>query len=132
MLYCADGINNGDNIPVAADCNDYETPEPSREASLDPTSFRIESPYPNPFRHDVVLSYSVPSGDNQRVDIGVYNVAGRLVRNLVGNVQGAGQYQINWNGLDNGGSRVQRGVYFVRARLNGQPVGNPTRILKIQ
>ena len=57
------------------------------------------------------------------------SLAGRLIRNLNAGIQGAGEYQISWDGIDNGGSRVQRGIYFVRARLNGQPVGANTRLL---
>jgi hypothetical protein len=129
LLYCADAINNGDNIPLAPDCGeDTDDPQPNRQAALDRDSFRMGSPYPNPFRRDVVLTYSVPN-DNQRVEIGVYNVAGRLVRNLVSSSQGSGQYEISWDGRDNSGSRVSHGVYFVRGRLNGQPAGAPTRVL---
>ena len=70
---------------------------------------------PNPFRSSMSYSYEIVGGD-QPVEIGVYNVAGRLVKSLVQTTLPAGRHTATWNGLDEGGARVPSGVYFVRAR----------------
>jgi flagellar hook assembly protein FlgD len=41
-------------------------------------------------------------------------VSGRLVRTLVDEHRAAGRYQVQWNGLDDGGRAVSSGVYFYR------------------
>jgi len=56
-------------------------------------------------------------------------VAGRLVKTLVSQTQGPGQYQVNWDGTDEGGAKVNRGVYFVRGQANGKNIGDPARVV---
>jgi len=71
--------------------------------------------YPNPFSTATVYNYRVV-GASSAVEVGVYNVAGRLVKSLVQSTLPAGRHTATWNGLDEGGARVPSGVYFVRAR----------------
>jgi len=52
-----------------------------------------------------------------RVEVKVYDVSGRLVRNLADRQFPAGEHEILWDGLDNGGRRVARGVFFTRVRF---------------
>jgi hypothetical protein len=51
------------------------------------------------------------------VTLRIYNVRGRLVRQLLSTPQSADEYEIRWNGLDDGGRFVGSGVYFLRLRL---------------
>jgi flagellar hook assembly protein FlgD len=44
----------------------------------------------------------------------VYDVSGKLVRELVDEVQPPGGYSVKWNGRNDGGSMVGSGVYFCR------------------
>lgn len=44
----------------------------------------------------------------------IYDVLGKEVRTLTENVFTAGQHTIIWNGLNNSGNQVTRGVYFYR------------------
>jgi hypothetical protein len=71
---------------------------------------------PNPFTGSMSYAYEI-TGSDQPVDIGVYNVAGRLVKSLVKTSQPAGRHATSWNGMDENGSRAPAGVYFVRVRL---------------
>ena len=52
-----------------------------------------------------------------RVEVKVYDVSGRLVRNLADRPFPAGEHEILWDGLDNGGRQVARGVFFNRVRF---------------
>jgi hypothetical protein len=50
-----------------------------------------------------------------RVQVHVYDVAGRRVRLLADRVFPPGEQELVWDGTDDGGRRVGRGVYFVRS-----------------
>jgi flagellar hook assembly protein FlgD len=62
------------------------------------------------------------------VEIGIYNVAGKVVRTLVDGFQAAGRYQTSWDGRDNSGALVTRGVYFLRAYVGGEKMSEASRI----
>jgi flagellar hook assembly protein FlgD len=50
-----------------------------------------------------------------RVQVSIYDVAGRKVRNLADRVFPAGEAVLQWDGADDSGTKVARGVYFVRS-----------------
>jgi len=52
-----------------------------------------------------------------RVEVKVYDVSGRLVRNLAARPFPAGEHEILWDGLDNGGRQVARGVFFTQVKF---------------
>ncbi len=54
-----------------------------------------------------------------RVNIRIFDVTGRRVRDLVDAQQDAGSHQARWNGTDNRGAKVNSGVYFCRMRVEG-------------
>lgn len=69
--------------------------------------------YPNPFNPQTTLSYSLPEAS--RVDLAVYDLAGRLVRRLVaGQPRESGLHLVNWNGQDEAGQAAASGVYLYR------------------
>jgi uncharacterized repeat protein (TIGR01451 family) len=75
--------------------------------------------YPNPFSGRMNYAYKVAEGGSS-VDVGVYNVAGRLVKTLASGAQGAGTYTLTWDGSDDSGVRMSPGVYFLKARVGGE------------
>jgi len=50
-----------------------------------------------------------------RVQIAIYDVAGRKVRDLADRVFPAGEHELRWDGTDDAGHPLGRGVYFVRS-----------------
>jgi hypothetical protein len=50
-----------------------------------------------------------------RVQVSIYDVAGRKVRTLVDRVFPAGEQELKWDGTDDAGNKLGRGVYFVRS-----------------
>lgn len=72
----------------------------------------LEQNAPNPFRPATTIAYTVPR--DGIVQLGVFDVTGRLVRELVGEIQVAGRYQVVWDGRDIAGRRAASGVYFYR------------------
>ncbi|MHC4092553.1 MAG: DUF7507 domain-containing protein, partial [Planctomycetota bacterium] len=102
LLECADGINNG-NVPPAPECpKDFDTDRRaiggSDRGGLHTNSdlggieggdgsniglLELYSPTPNPFNSTTRIAYAVGGANGERVDIGIYNVSGRLVRKLI-------------------------------------------------
>jgi hypothetical protein len=68
--------------------------------------------YPNPFNGHTTVTYSVDKPT--RVNVSIYDTAGRLIRTLVDGDRVAGAYQAVWNGLDDRSRPVASGVYFMR------------------
>ena len=48
--------------------------------------------------------------------ISIYDVAGRMARELVNEHRNAGTWSVQWNGDNSNGQRVASGVYFYRMR----------------
>lgn len=75
---------------------------------------------PNPFSSRVSLSYSLT--EREPVVLRIHDVAGRLVKVLVNEVEDSGEQEILWNGTDDKGVRVATGVYFARLQAGEQRV----------
>ncbi len=67
---------------------------------------------PNPFRSATSIAYTLPSP--QPVSLAVFDVQGRLVRELVSGRQPAGDHSVTWDGRDSGGREAVNGMYFYR------------------
>jgi hypothetical protein len=75
-----------------------------------PTIFKIHQNHPNPFNPTTTLRYDLP--DDGMVNITIYDMMGRVVRNLVNDHQSAGYKTIQWNGTNGFGEPVAAGVYL--------------------
>ena len=72
---------------------------------------------PNPFNPTTTIRYSLRA--RQQVSIRIYDVGGRLVRTLVNEQRPAGVQKVQWHGINNSGSPVASGVYFIEMRTDG-------------
>ncbi|MDH3457653.1 MAG: right-handed parallel beta-helix repeat-containing protein [Gemmatimonadota bacterium] len=80
-----------------------------------PTKWALAQNVPNPFNPVTSIRYDVPvDASGVAVRLVIYDVAGRRVRTLVDSRVGPGQYQAQWDGTDDAGTRVSSGVYFYR------------------
>jgi hypothetical protein len=52
-----------------------------------------------------------------RVQVTIYDVTGRKIKGLADRVFPAGEHSLQWDGTDDDGSKVARGVYFVRSSV---------------
>jgi len=64
------------------------------------------------------VHFSLAKSD--RVQLKVYDVTGRLVRTLADRVFDAGPHDLTWDGVNDQGSLVPRGVYFAKTTFAGQ------------
>ncbi len=73
----------------------------------------FEDSKPNPFLTQTIIHYSLPS--QAKVSLEIYNVVGNLVRTLKKEeVSKPGTYSITWDGSDDNGNKVPKGIYFYR------------------
>jgi len=87
-------------------------------ASSCPTEFRLLQNYPNPFNERTTIEYQLSEeGD---IEIGLFNLHGQLVCTLVDGPQKAGHHFLYWKGTDAEGSAQPSGIYFLRAKANGE------------
>ena len=77
---------------------------------------------PNPFSTQTALAYTVSTTASAPVSIAVYDVSGRMVRELVRGPHDPGQYVARWDGMASDGSPAKSGLYFIRGRIGDQLV----------
>jgi photosystem II stability/assembly factor-like uncharacterized protein len=75
-----------------------------------PKEFDLSYNYPNPFNPTTKFKYALPEGRN--VKIVIYDINGSKVAELVNNYQGAGTYEVTWNGKNDLGQQVASGTYI--------------------
>jgi len=73
---------------------------------------------PNPFRGSTTVRFAIPTAG--RVELTVFDVAGRRVARVLDGRLDAGSHAAVWDGRDSGGSRVAAGVYLVRLSHGGE------------
>lgn len=74
--------------------------------------FLLTPAQPNPFRSHTTLHLTVPRPGY--VAAAVYDVRGRLVRRLVGEMLEGRERSITWDGRDEAGDLLASGIYFLR------------------
>ena len=79
-----------------------------------PKQFELTSNYPNPFNPSTKFRYALPEGRN--VKIIIYDINGSKVTELVNNYQGAGTYEVTWNGKNDSGMQVASGTYIYQVK----------------
>lgn len=93
-----------------------------------PAAYALEPNYPNPFNLETRIRYQMP--ESGRVNLGIYNALGQKIATLVSQIQPAGTYEINWNGLSDSGFEVTSGLYLVRLEVNQFRALNKIVLLK--
>ncbi|MBU8870217.1 MAG: T9SS type A sorting domain-containing protein [Gemmatimonadales bacterium] len=72
------------------------------------------SAVPNPFNPSTEICFSLPQAGF--VQLSVFDMRGRLIRNLLQEFRPAGPVSITWNGKDRTGCTTASGAYFVRMK----------------
>ena len=76
-------------------------------SDLLPNKTNLNSSYPNPFNPVTKISYDL--ANDGYVSIGIFDVLGRQVSELINKVQSKGNYDISWDAADQAS-----GTYFIR------------------
>jgi flagellar hook assembly protein FlgD len=65
-----------------------------------------------------------------RVTVGIFNVAGQKVRTLVDEVMPAGSHTFTWDGTNDRGGALASGIYFYRVVAGTETVTKKMTLLK--
>jgi hypothetical protein len=83
---------------------------------------------PNPFMLGSNIAFTL--GAAGQVELGIYDLTGRLVRSLQSGVLLAGEHRLEWDGRDAAGHRAPAGIYF--ARLAGTRLHLEAKLVKLR
>jgi hypothetical protein len=89
-------------------------PADARDLILLPTQVTLAPVSPNPFRAGTQVRFALPR--DAKVELRVFDAAGRLVRTLLDGRLPAGPHALAWAGDDDAGRRVASGQYYCRLR----------------
>jgi hypothetical protein len=89
-----------------------------------PAATRLVSAAPNPFNPRTKISFELDR--DGPCHLAVYDVQGHLVRTLIAEDRRAGVAEVEWDGLDDHGTRAASGVYLARLQL-----ADATDLLKV-
>jgi len=111
-VHVAEGEDTVLNIPLVRSnvANDDNTQSP------EPTGFGLAN-FPNPFNPTTTISFIASRAGTAKLS--VFNIKGQRVNMLYNGLLSKGHHSIVWNGLDERGTAVSSGVYFVRVEMNG-------------
>ena len=79
-------------------------------------------------RGTVKIFYHLPL--ETPMDVGIYNIEGRLVKRIFRGMQKSGTHTLFWDGKNTGGHRVSSGVYICRAKINAKVLNNKVLLVK--
>ena len=83
--------------------------------------------HPNPFANETAISYTLPR--KTKVELKIYDVAGKLVRTLVDGIQASGPKRVVWDRKNERGKVVHSGVYFYGLKTDTD--GSFTKVMVI-
>jgi len=103
-------------------------PVPVFESGVHP-GFVLHPNRPNPFVAQTRIGYETAVA-GARVELEIFDVAGRSVRTLVSGRSGHGPHWIDWDGTDRSGRRVGAGLFYCRLTVEG--VSETRKMIRIR
>src|SRR5205814_134987 len=84
-----------------------------------PTRFGLLGVFPNPFRTALAVRFALP--EQRRVDVAVFDVAGRRVCSLAnGQAYPAGEHMVVWDRRARNGAAPRAGLYLVHVQAGSE------------
>ena len=83
-----------------------------------PGSFILYQNHPNPFNAGTEIRYELPAGKTSySVTLSIYDLQGRLIKQLVEAAQTPGLHSVVWEGIDSNGKPVPSQVYVYSLQI---------------
>ena len=80
------------------------------------TKFLLYPNYPNPFNTETTISFYIPSTFKDKIQLTIYNMLGKQIKNFNESDFTIGLNNIRWNGLDEKGQNVASGIYLLKLK----------------
>ncbi|MBD3236800.1 MAG: T9SS type A sorting domain-containing protein [Candidatus Eisenbacteria bacterium] len=93
-----------------------------------PAALSLQAAGPSPFSTHTRVRFGLPQAS--AVQLGVYDMSGRLVRTLQSGSMSAGFHAVDWDGCDATAFSVPAGVYFYRLDIAGQSLTD--KVMKLR
>tara|TARA_B110000438_G_scaffold51991_1_gene52266 strand:- start:377 stop:1369 length:993 start_codon:yes stop_codon:yes gene_type:complete len=98
------------------DCEDYNGQQLGLSNIMNtPEKFRLNQNYPNPFNPVTTLQYDLP--EDGFINITIYDMMGKVIKNLVRSHQRAGYKSVQWNATNNESKSVSAGLYLYKIQV---------------
>ena len=81
-----------------------------------PNDYKVFQNYPNPFNPLTNIQYQMPK--ESYVNINIYDLKGKKIRNLLNNNQPGGYYSIVWDAKNDVGKPVSAGMYLYELKVS--------------
>jgi sugar lactone lactonase YvrE len=123
---CAWGGEDGKTLYVTSGSALYKITNsegPDAVPGIKPEALLL-SPFPNPFRQEIIIPYFSKTGE--RITISIYDSSGKLIKGIDSPTSLVGMNSITWNSEGKG-----RGVYFIQAGNSDQICNQDIVIIKI-
>jgi flagellar hook assembly protein FlgD len=82
----------------------------SRPATVN--GLEIRQNFPNPFTDRTAVCFT--TNKDQKVEVAVYNWLGQKTKTLVNKYMKTGDYSIDWNGTNDAGAVLPKGMYLIQ------------------
>ena len=92
-----------------------------------PLDYELFGNYPNPFNPTTTISYALPY--DSQVEISIYDIMGRVIKNFFYNSISSGYQKTVWDGKSENGTQVASGIYIYR--IKAKSLENQTEIFEI-
>ena len=87
------------------------------KSKLIPDQFFLHQNYPNPFNPMTSISYDL--AQNGMVSLSIFDLNGKIIKNLVNEFQNAGNHLLTWDGVNFAGEEVSSGLYLCVLQVGG-------------
>lgn len=71
--------------------------------------------YPNPFKNSANFNYKIKT--EARVSVEVYDLSGKIIRNIFNGIMRSGRHTTSWDGRDEHGVEMPAGIYIIKCQV---------------
>jgi len=95
-----------------------------------PSGLILDPVSPNPSSGQTSIGFSLPGMQMSPVELEIFDVRGRKMRNILQGVANPGQNSLVWDRCDDEGRILPSGVYFVRLKSQGQQLTRKVMLVR--
>jgi hypothetical protein len=129
-----DWATSGGDVNLFYEQCNLEAPVTSVMRRVPAAQVALGAASPNPAHGDVAFEITVggTSATPVLAKIGIFDVAGRLVRYVGTGFYTPGRYRAVWDGSDLNGASTSPGIYFARVLIGNEPTGTSRPVVRVR